>query len=76
MYLTIRETAEHLSMPETHITRLIQQNRIRAVYDGSQYLINKEQFNQHLEEIEKVKKLLDEWKNEPIPEDYDVKDED
>lgn len=63
-------------MPETHITRLIQQNRIRAVYDGSQYLINKEQFNQHLEEIEKVKKLLDEWKNEPIPEDYDVKDED
>ncbi len=76
MYLTIEETADYLAMPEAYILNLIQQNRIRAVHDGNQYLVNREQFNQHLEQLEKAKKQLEEWRNEPIPEDYDVKDED
>jgi excisionase family DNA binding protein len=76
MYLTIQETAEYLSIPETQIKNLIQQKRIRALYDGETYLIYKEQFNKHFEQMEKYKIMLDEWKSEPLREDIDVKDED
>lgn len=76
MYLTIKETAEYLSLSEAYIEMLIKQRKIRTVHDGEQFLINKEQFNQHLEQMEKVKKDLEEWLNEPIPESIDVKDED
>lgn len=76
MYMTIEEIAEYLSLPESYIKKMIQLNRIRAVHDGKQYLVNKEQFNQHLEQLEKARKQLEEWKNEPLPEDPDVKDED
>lgn len=76
MYMTIEETAEYLQLPETMIKKLILQKRIRALYDGETYLIYKEQFNTHLEQLEKYKKQLEEWQNEPIPEDWDAKDED
>jgi excisionase family DNA binding protein len=76
MYLTIKETAEFLNMPESAVESLILQKRIRAIHDGERYLINKEQFNTHLEQVEKYKKLVEEMLNEPIPEDLDVKDED
>ena len=76
MYLSIKETADLLSMTESHIESLILQKRIRAIYDGQQYLINKEQFNTHFEQLEKYKKLIEEINNEPIPEDIDIKDED
>lgn len=76
MYLTIKETAEYLSIPEATVKNLIQQKKIRALYDGSDYLINKEQFKTHLKQMEKYKQLVEEILNEPIPEDLDVKDED
>jgi excisionase family DNA binding protein len=76
MYLTIEETAEYLSLPAFYIKNLILQGKIRTVHDGMQHLIYKEQFEMHLEEMEKYKKSLAEWENEPIPEDIDVKDED
>lgn len=76
MYLTVKETAHFLNMPQSEVESLIRQRRIRAVHDGEQYLINKEQFNNHLEQIEKYRKLIDEILSEPIPEDLDIKDED
>lgn len=76
MYLTIKETAEYLSMPEAVVESLVQQNKIRTIYDGNQHLINKEQFNTHFEQLEKYKKMVDEYLSEPIPEDWDAKDED
>ncbi|KEF39042.1 DNA-binding protein, excisionase family [Schinkia azotoformans MEV2011] len=76
MYLTIKETADLLSIPESYVESLILQKRIRAIHDGLQYLINKEQFNTHFEQLEKYKKLIEEINNEPIPEDIDIKDED
>jgi excisionase family DNA binding protein len=76
MYLTIKETAEYLSMPEEYIERLIQEKKIRALFDGTQHLINKDQFDTHLEQMEKYKELIEEYLNEPIPEDWDAKDED
>ncbi|RXT06340.1 excisionase family DNA-binding protein [Ammoniphilus sp. CFH 90114] len=76
MYLTIKETAEYLNLPEEIIRQFIQEKRIRALFDGEQYLINKEQFNHHLEQMEKLKKSLEEEAHEAIPEDIDYKDED
>jgi excisionase family DNA binding protein len=76
MYLTVKETAEYLSLPESYITNLIQEKKIRAVFDGQKYLVNKEQFNKHFEQLEKALQELEEWRNTPIPEDIDVKDED
>ncbi|MCH6265548.1 MULTISPECIES: excisionase family DNA-binding protein [Neobacillus] len=76
MYLSIKETAEFLSTSEADVKKLIQQKKIRALFDGSDYLINKEQFNTHLKQMEKYKQLVEEILSEPIPEDLDVKDED
>ncbi|WML47136.1 excisionase family DNA-binding protein [Neobacillus sp. PS3-34] len=76
MYLSIKETAEYLSMPEAQIENMIRQKRIRAIFDGEQYLVYKEQFNNHFQQLEKYKQLVEELKSEPIPEDLDIKDED
>ncbi|WP_394175374.1 excisionase family DNA-binding protein [Guptibacillus hwajinpoensis] len=76
MYLTIKETAEYLSLPESYIETLIRDKRVRTLFDGEQYLLYKEQFNTHFEQLEKMKKRMEEEANEPLPEDPDVKDED
>ena len=76
MYLTIKETAEYLTVPEATVKSLIQQKKIRALFDGEEYLIYKEQFSTHLKQMEKYKQLVEEILNEPIPESIDVKDED
>jgi excisionase family DNA binding protein len=76
MYLTIKEASEYLTLSEEALKKLIQQNKIRAIFDGEQYLVNKEQFNTHLKQMEKYKLLVEEVLNEPIPEDIDIKDED
>jgi len=76
MYFTIPEVAEYLSMEEAKIRALVLKGRIRAIHDGEQFLINKEQFNTHLEQMEKYRVMIQEYLSEPIPEDADVKDED
>ncbi|MCU5378212.1 helix-turn-helix domain-containing protein [Bacillus cereus] len=76
LYITVEEAAEYLNLPKSYIEELIQNKKIRALFDGEQYLLNKEQFNTHLEQMEKYKQLVEEILNEPIPEDMDVKDED
>lgn len=76
VYLTVKETAEYLSIPVANVEKLIQQRKIRALFDGNEYLIYKEQFTTHLRQMEKYKQLVEEILNEPIPEDLDIKDED
>lgn len=76
MHLNIEETAEFLSMDESKVKALVLNGRIRSLHDGKQYLINKEQFNTHFEQVEKYRKLIQDYLNEPIPEDIDVHDED
>ncbi|KIY23508.1 MULTISPECIES: excisionase family DNA-binding protein [Mesobacillus] len=76
MYLTIKEAAEYLSIPEAQVENLIFQRKIRAIHDGEQYLLNKDQFNTHLKQMETYKKLVQEIMNEPVPDDIDIKDED
>ncbi|MFD1416571.1 helix-turn-helix domain-containing protein [Oceanobacillus jeddahense] len=76
MYLTIEETAAYLSIDETVVRAYVLQSKIRAVYDGEKYLINKEQFTTYFEQVEKYRKVIQAYLDEPIPEDIDVKDED
>jgi len=76
MYLTIEETADYLEISITDIMRLIREKQIRTLSDGETTLIYKEQFNLYLREIEKYKKELQDYLDEPIPEDIDIKDED
>lgn len=76
MYITIKEAAEYLSLPVATIESLILQKKIRAIFDGENYLIYKEQFNTHFKQLEKYKELIEEIMSEPIPDDLDVKDED
>jgi excisionase family DNA binding protein len=76
VYLTVEEAAEFLSLPESQIESLIFQKKIRAIHDGEQYLIYKDQFNTHLKQVEKYKRLVEEILSEPVPEDIDIKDED
>ena len=76
MYKTVEETAIDLGMPEKQIMQYIYNGRIRAVYDGTHYLINSAQFDTYHEQLERIKEEIEIWKNTPIPEDMDVKDED
>ncbi|GAA0598383.1 helix-turn-helix domain-containing protein [Virgibacillus siamensis] len=76
MYLTISETAEYLELDEAKIRAFVLQCKIRSVYDGKQYLINKDQFSTHLEQMEKYRETIQEYLRESLPEDIDVKDED
>jgi excisionase family DNA binding protein len=76
VYLTLKEASEYLSVPEPQIENLIFQKKIRAIHDGDQYLIYKDQFNTHLKQVENYKKLVEEILSEPVPEDIDIKDED
>ncbi|WP_035508809.1 excisionase family DNA-binding protein [Halobacillus karajensis] len=76
MYLTIEETSEYLELPEDYLRHLILNNKIKAIYDGKQYLINKNQFQNHLEQMESYREVIQEYLREPLPEDPDVKDED
>jgi len=77
MYLTIKETAEYLSVSVPYVENLILQRKIRFLRDGDGVvLIYKDQFKTHFEQLEKYKALVEELANEPVPEDIDVKDED
>lgn len=76
MYKTVEETAKDLSMPVEQVMRYIYNGRIRAVHDGEQYLVNSGQFDTYFEQLERLKEEIEIWRNTPIPEDIDVKDED
>ncbi|WP_163528752.1 excisionase family DNA-binding protein [Halobacillus ihumii] len=76
MYLTIQQTAEYLDVPYSYIESLIRDKRIRAVHDGTAYLINSNQFDTYFEQIEKYRLMIQEYLSEPLPEDPDIKDED
>jgi excisionase family DNA binding protein len=76
MYITIQETAEYIGMPVEQVWKYVTEGRIRAVYDGEQFLVNQAQFGQYFEQLEILKGQIEEWRNEPIPPDRDIKDED
>ena len=76
MYKSVAETAKDISMPEDQVLRYIYEGRIKAVHDGKQFLINSTQYDTYFEQLERIKEEIEIWRNTPIPEDIDVKDED
>ena len=76
MYKTVEDTAVDLGMPHSQILQYIYNGQIRAVFDGEQFLINSAQFDTYHEQWDRIKEEIEIWKNTPIPEDMDVKDED
>ena len=76
MYRTIPEIAEHLGMPVQQVQKYVIEGRIRSVHDGEQFLVNQDQFNLYFKQLELVKSQIEEWRNEPLPPDRDIKDED
>ncbi|SDC30723.1 DNA binding domain-containing protein, excisionase family [Pelagirhabdus alkalitolerans] len=76
MYVTIEEAASYLEIDETKLRQLILQNKIRVVYYNQVPLINTQQFDTHLKEMERIRREIQAYLNEPIPESLDVKDED
>lgn len=63
-------------MPVQQVHKYVLEGRIRSVYDGEQLLINKAQFALYFKQLEQLKQQIDEWRNEPLPPDRDIKDED
>lgn len=76
MYKTVAETAKDISMPEDQVLRYIYEGRIKAVHDGEQFLVNSTQFDTYYRQLERIKEEIEIWRNTPVPEDIDVKDED
>ncbi|ARK31467.1 hypothetical protein [Halalkalibacter krulwichiae] len=76
MYVNVKELAEFLELAEEYLIRQIQVGHIKAVHDGKQYLVNKDQFIWHKEQLDIKRKQLALETEEPIPEDWDAKDED
>lgn len=76
MYMSIEETAAKLNMPVEQVRLYVLNGKIKSVHDGEQFLINHAQFDNHYEQLEVVKAWIEEWRNTPIPEDIDIKDED
>lgn len=76
MYKSVAQTAQDLNMPEEQVMRYIYDGRIKAVHDGEQFLVNSGQFVTFHEQIERIKEEIEIWRNTPIPDDIDVKDED
>lgn len=76
MYISIKETADYLEISEPEVRQLIFHQKIRALYDGENYLVNKDQFQTHQKQMEKYRQMMQEYLQEPIPEDIDIKDED
>ena len=76
MYKSVEDTAVDLGMPQSQVLQYIYNGQIRAVFDGEQFLINSAQFDTYHEQLARIKEEIEIWKNTPIPEDMDVKDED
>jgi len=74
--MTIEETAEYLGMPIQQVQKYVWEGRIRSIHDGEQFLINQNQFANYFNELEIVKRQIEDYLNEPLPPDRDIKDED
>lgn len=76
MYLTISDTAEYLGMPVDQVTKYVLEGRIRAVHDGEQFIIYKEQFKNYHDQLEIAKEEIEEWRKNLLLPDRDIRDED
>ncbi|MDQ0207896.1 excisionase family DNA-binding protein [Alkalicoccobacillus murimartini] len=76
MYISIEELASYLNLPVEYIKQQLALGNIKAFQNGEEYVFNKNDFSWHKEQLELKRKIAEAEMNEPIPEDWDAKDED
>jgi excisionase family DNA binding protein len=76
MYVTISELASYLELPEAYLLHQIKSGHIKAIFDGENHLVNRENFLWHKDQLDLKRKQLAQEAEEPLPEDWDAKDED
>ncbi|MFC0557672.1 hypothetical protein [Halalkalibacter alkalisediminis] len=76
MYVTVKELAKYLDLSEDYILQQIRLGHVKTIFDGENHLLNQEQFLWHKEQLDIKRKQLTLEAEEPIPEDWDAKDED
>lgn len=76
MYISLKELAEFLGVTESYIRQQLLIGNIVGVFDGERWLVNKSQFMIHKQQLEAKRKQTLKDEEEPIPEDWDAKDED
>ncbi|WNF35746.1 excisionase family DNA-binding protein [Bacillaceae bacterium IKA-2] len=76
MYVSVKELSDYLHLSPDYVYQQIKAKNIRAVHDGDQFLVNKANFAESRENIEKEIILWREEQEQEVPVDIDVKDED
>ncbi|TSB46107.1 excisionase family DNA-binding protein [Alkalicoccobacillus porphyridii] len=76
MYITLSELAEYLDLPMEYILKQHAAGAIKAIYTGEDFVVSKSDFDWYKEQLDLKRKQIYEELNEPIPEDWDAKDED
>ncbi|WP_332689203.1 excisionase family DNA-binding protein [Halalkalibacter lacteus] len=76
MYVTISELAAYLELTEDYLLHQIKRGQVKVVFDGEKYLVNRENFLWHKEQLDLKRRQLAAEAEEPLPEDWDAKDED
>lgn len=76
MYISLSELAEYLDLPLAYIKGQVAAGNIKALHNGEEYVVSKKQFEWYKEQIDLKRKAMEQEMNEPIPEDWDAKDED
>lgn len=76
MYITAKELAKYIQMPLNQVECLIAKRKIKAHFDGEQYMVNQSQFDTYFQQLKIYRAMIEEYWRTPIPEDIDVKDED
>ncbi|WP_368503793.1 excisionase family DNA-binding protein [Alkalihalophilus sp. As8PL] len=76
MYVNSKELADYLGVTLQYVLEQVEKGNIKAVYDGEEYLFNKEQFTWYKEQLDLKRKQIAHELSEPLPDDWDAKDED
>ncbi|MCM2675062.1 helix-turn-helix domain-containing protein [Alkalicoccobacillus plakortidis] len=76
MYISLPELADYLGLPLAYIKGQVASGNIKAIHNGEEYVVSKNHFESYKKQIELKRKAIELELNEPIPEDWDAKDED
>jgi excisionase family DNA binding protein len=76
MYVNSKELANYLGVTLQYVLEQVEKGNIKAVHDGEVYLFNKEQFTWYKEQLDLKRKQIAYELSEPLPDDWDAKDED
>jgi len=74
LYITLDQLSTYLGLTESYIKEQLLLGNVKGVYDGKQWLFNKEQFAMQKDQLEHKRRQL--LKELELEEDWDARDED